>query len=94
MSAGAQRRRTKSASSLGVTHKIQPISSEGVKSGPGMPWRTAARANRYRYTDGVVCNVMYLLLQVIPSYMYIITSKCNTKLPGNIISIPKETQKL
>uniref|UniRef100_K1PWY1 Centrosomal protein of 78 kDa n=1 Tax=Magallana gigas TaxID=29159 RepID=K1PWY1_MAGGI len=48
VSAGAQRRRTKSASSLGVTHKIQPISSEGVKSGPGMPWRTAARANRYR----------------------------------------------
>lgn len=45
---GAARRRTRSAESIGVSRRMKPISSEAVKSGPGLPWRTAARANRYR----------------------------------------------
>ncbi|KAJ8311456.1 hypothetical protein KUTeg_010811 [Tegillarca granosa] len=48
ITAGAARRRTKSTGSVGVSRKVQPISSEEVKAGPGLPWRTAARANRYR----------------------------------------------
>ncbi|XP_052267964.1 centrosomal protein of 78 kDa-like isoform X2 [Dreissena polymorpha] len=45
---GAARRRTRSAENVGVSRKMRPIGSETVKSGPGLPWRTAARANRYR----------------------------------------------
>lgn len=44
----AARRRTRSAESVQVSRQMKPISSEGVKAGPGLPWRTAARANRYR----------------------------------------------
>ncbi|XP_069102275.1 centrosomal protein of 78 kDa-like [Argopecten irradians] len=45
ISAGAARRRTKSAGAVGVARRLQ-LNNEGTKS--GMPWRTAARANRYR----------------------------------------------
>ncbi|KAL5020536.1 hypothetical protein ScPMuIL_003428 [Solemya velum] len=48
VTAGGARRRTRSAGAMGVTRKMQPFSSEGVKAGPGLPWRTAARANRHR----------------------------------------------
>ncbi|XP_063437894.1 centrosomal protein of 78 kDa-like [Mytilus trossulus] len=48
VSANTSRRRTKSTGNVNVARKMNPISSEEIKSGPGRPWRTAARANRFR----------------------------------------------